>query len=137
MFAAREVEKRYLAVVAAPVPWEERVVDHPIARDPARKPQWGVRADGAPAQTRLRVLARQDGRVLLEANPVTGRTNQIRIHCAAEGHPLLGDAVYGGPPAPRLFLHAWTLEFPMLDGQRRRIVSPIPAGFPEVVNPFA
>jgi 23S rRNA pseudouridine1911/1915/1917 synthase len=130
MFAAREVEKRYLAVVAGPVGWEECVISHPIGRDPARKPQWGVQADGAPAETRLRLLRRDGGVALLEAVPVTGRTNQIRIHCAAEGHPLLGDTVYGGPPAARLFLHAWSLEIPMLDGGRLRIVAPAPAEFP-------
>jgi len=130
MFAAREVEKRYLAVVAAPVPWEERVVNSPIGRDPERRPQWNLLTGGAPAETRLRVLARHGTAVLLEAQPVTGRTNQIRIHCAAAGHPLLGDKVYGGPPAGRLMLHAWTLAIPAFPTGRRLIAAPPPAEFP-------
>lgn len=112
LFASREVEKRYLAVVAGPVAWEETTANFPIGRDPDRRPHWDISDDGALAETRLRVLARQESMVLVEATPITGRTNQIRIHCAAIGHPVLGDTVYGGPPAPRLLLHAWTLAIP-------------------------
>jgi len=129
IFAAREVEKRYLAVTAGPAPWDEITVTLPIGRDPDRRPQWNVAADGAPAETRLRVLSRDGRTVLLEAEPVTGRTNQIRIHCAAAGHPLLGDMVYGGPPSSRLMLHAWTLKIPMLSGGAQKIVAPPPPEF--------
>ena len=129
LFASREVEKRYLAVCAEPVPWEEKVLTFPIGRDPERRPQWNVLATGAAAETRLRVLSRQESTVLLEAEPVTGRTNQIRIHCAAAGHPLLGDTVYGGPSARRLMLHAWTLTLPELPGGALTITAPSPPEF--------
>ena len=129
LFASREVEKRYLAFVAAPVPWEEKVLTFPIGRDPERRPQWNVLATGAAAETRLRVLQREGSAVLLEAEPVTGRTNQIRIHCAAAGHPLLGDTVYGGPSATRLMLHAWTLTLPALPGGALTITAPPPPEF--------
>ena len=129
LFASREVEKRYLAVVAGPVPWEETTVNFSIGRDPDRRPHWDISDDGALAETHLRVLARQESTVLIEAAPVTGRTNQIRIHCAAIGHPVLGDTLYGGPPATRLLLHAWTLTIP----GPLRITAPPP---PEIVRGF-
>lgn len=127
LFASRAVEKQYLAVVAGPVTWEEQTVDAPIGRDPDRTPPWNVDASGAFAQTHFRVLERAGGQVFLAANPVTGRTNQIRIHCAAIGLPILGDTVYGGGAADRLLLHAWRLSFPGEDGQERTISAPAPA----------
>src|SRR5439155_8421844 len=63
------------------------------------------------AETRFRVLTSADGRTLVEAEPVTGRTHQIRVHAAAEGFPILGDALYGGTPAARVCLHAEQLTF--------------------------
>ncbi len=130
MFAERDVAKRYLAMTAGPVEWVERTVSLPIGRDPDRMPQWNVQADGALAETHFRLLHRGAGGDLLEAMPVTGRTNQIRIHTAAIGHPLLGDSAYGGAPAARLFLHAWTLEIPTPEEGRRLIVAPVPEEFP-------
>ena len=130
MFPGREVAKRYLAMTAVPVPWEEKTVDLPIGRDPARMPQWNVSDGGAVSETRFRLLRRTGAGDLLEAVPLTGRTNQIRIHCAAIGHPLRGDTSYGGPPADRLYLHAWTLEIPTPEGGRRLIVAPVPPEFP-------
>jgi len=129
MFETRSVAKRYLAEVADPVDWESREVSLPIGRDPDRQPYWNVAADGAEAETRIRVLDRYGGRVLLEAEPVSGRTNQIRIHCAAIGHPILGDTLYGGMPMARLHLHAWRLAIPLADGEIREIESPIPREF--------
>lgn len=128
LFETRSVEKQYLAVVAAPVSWDEQTVTLPIGRDPDRAPQWNTDPAGASAETRLRVLSRAGGQVLLEANPVTGRTNQIRIHCAALGHPILGDASYGGAPHSRLLLHAWRLVVPDLSGTRQTITAPPPPG---------
>lgn len=130
MFAERDVAKSYLAVTAGPVEWTERTVSLPIGRDPDRTPHWNVQPDGVAAETLFRLRHRGASGDLLEANPVTGRTNQIRIHSAAIGHPLLGDALYGGPPAGRLFLHAWTLEIPAAGCGRRLIVAPVPKEFP-------
>jgi 23S rRNA pseudouridine1911/1915/1917 synthase len=132
MFQSRQVEKHYLALVAGSPAWDEFTVTVPIARNPARLPHWNVHPAGADAETRLRVLARLPGQTLLEAEPVTGRTNQIRIHCAAISLPIVGDVAYGGPPADRLFLHAHTLAFPIADGTRRRVEAPVP---PDSPNP--
>ncbi len=129
MFEARQVEKRYYAVLAGETAWSNRTVSLPIGRDGARRPPWNVEPAGAAAETRLRVLARFAGATWIEAEPVTGRTNQIRIHCAAIGHPLLGDTAYGGPPAGRLFLHSRQLAFSRPDGTRVSIDAPLPPEF--------
>jgi 23S rRNA pseudouridine1911/1915/1917 synthase len=129
MFEAREVEKRYLAVAAGEAEWEELTVRLPVGREETREPKWNVSEGGAAAETRLRVVWRRGGRTLLEAEPVTGRTNQIRIHCAAVGLPLVGDVRYGGPAAGRVYLHALEVTIPVAGGERRRIVAAPEAGF--------
>lgn len=121
-FAARRVRKRYLAV-AAPAPARERFeVEGWIARapDPARF-RFALAAEPvAPgarfSRTAFRLLARGRARALLEAQPETGRTHQIRLHLAAAGAPVAGDDLYGPPyapgaasAAPRVLLHAAAL----------------------------
>ena len=124
-WAARRVEKRYWAVVAGPVPADAGEIDAPIGRVSDDKPQWRVTELGKPALSRWRMLERRGGRVLLEFEPVTGRTNQLRIHCAYLGAPIVGDLDYGGPPAGRLFLHATSLRFRhSAGGEEIRVDSP-------------
>lgn len=109
-FQSRMVGKQYLARVAGVVA-HDQMIDAPIGRDGAEQPPWNVRADGKSARSRLRVLEQDATESLLELEPLTGRTNQLRIHCAHIGHPIVGDAWYGGAPASRLMLHAWRLTF--------------------------
>jgi len=66
---------------------------------------------GKAAETRLRVTVRGSRRTLVELEPLTGRTNQLRIHCAHLGHPIVGDLLYAGEPHGRLCLHAARLAF--------------------------
>ena len=129
LFETRRMEKRYLAVLTGAVAWETRVVEAPVGRDGARRPAWNVLEGGAAAETRLRVLERGADWTLVEAEPVTGRTNQIRIHCAWIGAPLRGDEGYGGAAADRLYLHAARLAFERGDGKRVEIEAERPAGF--------
>jgi 23S rRNA pseudouridine1911/1915/1917 synthase len=98
------VEKVYVARVAG-TPRSQRM-DAPIGRHGDEKPEWAVRADGKPAVSELTVIADS----LVELRPITGRTNQLRVHCAWLGHPIVGDTLYGGPPADRLYLHAEKLR---------------------------
>jgi len=105
-FQRRLVEKRYVAVVGGVVGDERLTVEAPIGREDGARPPWGVSESGRPAETRLRVLERRARRTLVELEPVTGRTNQLRIHCAHAGHPVVGDPLYGGEPHTRLCLHA-------------------------------
>ena len=123
-FAARAVDKRYVAIVAGkPEPantdgegWA--TIELPLAADwPARPRQKVDAASGRPSLTRWRVareaLRAREGGTRLELQPVTGRSHQLRVHLAAIGHPILGDALYAPGPiagaAPRLLLHAESL----------------------------
>ena len=105
-FQRRLVEKRYAAVVGGVVEEDASVIEAPIGREEGARPAWGVLETGRQAETRLRVVERRARRTLVELEPVTGRTNQLRIHCAHAGHPVVGDVLYGGEPHERLCLHA-------------------------------
>ncbi|MFV0389320.1 MAG: RluA family pseudouridine synthase [Pyrinomonadaceae bacterium] len=102
--------KKYLAVVDGIVKPEAGTISEPIKRFEDRK-TWDIAADGKEAQSNFRVLNRLAKSTLLELEPVTGRTNQLRIHLASLGHPISGDLKYGGTKQERLFLHAQKLEF--------------------------
>lgn len=113
-FAARSVEKRYVALLDGVVADDEGVIDLPLCLDPADRPRQMVSETyGKPAVTRFRVLAREEGRTRMAFYPVTGRTHQLRVHAAhARGldAPVLGDSLYGRP-ADRLYLHAEYVAF--------------------------
>lgn len=117
-FQRRLVEKRYLAMVGDVVEKDSGTIIAPIGNF-AEEKRWGVKADGKKAETRFRVLQRFNGKTLLELEPVTGRTNQLRIHCASIGHPIIGDQRYGGREFSRLCLHAARLSFWHPNGDER------------------
>lgn len=110
-FHRRLVEKRYLALVHGCIEEDELTIDAPIGRDPEAHPKWNVSQSGKPSETRLRVVERRAGATLVELEPVTGRTNQLRIHCAHIGHAIMGDDWYAKDTVPRLCLHAALLSF--------------------------
>lgn len=92
---AGEIEKTYHALVCGAPPAAEGVLDAPLARKAPPSLLRCIRADGKEARTRYRLL-RADGRLsLLELQPLTGRTHQLRVHCAHFGFPILGDPQYG------------------------------------------
>lgn len=100
-FSAHSVQRVYHAAVWGVPPRRHGHIDAAIGRDPRhRKRMAVVRTGGKPAKTGYRVMARYgDGLAsLAECRPYTGRTHQIRVHMAASGHPLIGDALYGGGP---------------------------------------
>jgi tRNA pseudouridine32 synthase/23S rRNA pseudouridine746 synthase len=112
MLQEREVEKRYVAVVAGKLEPETGEVNLPIAADWPNRPLQKIDAEqGKPSLTRYRVLGLEAGNTRVELEPVTGRTHQLRVHMKAIGHPILGDALYGdAASAPRLKLHATILK---------------------------
>lgn len=116
-FAAREVEKTYLAVVHGTVKGERGVVDAPLGRSSAGRTRMALRPDGREAQTGWEVAERLPHHTLLRCFPRTGRTHQIRVHLRSLGHPIVGDALYGYRSSPgervvgRLLLHAERIAF--------------------------
>jgi len=109
-FAEREVQKAYLAWVDGTFNEDEGEIDAPVTRDPVRPRRMCVHGTGREARTLFRVLEKTDDRSYVLAQPRTGRTHQIRVHFSYIGHPVVGDTLYGGPPAERMMLHAWTLS---------------------------
>jgi 23S rRNA pseudouridine1911/1915/1917 synthase len=129
-FAARKVEKTYLALVHGRVTLDSGRIDKPIARDPQRRVRMTTRlADGRKAWSEYRVLRRFQKFTLLEVRIGTGRTHQIRVHLSSIGHPVAGDRMYGAPAAAdRYFLHAHRIRFDQPStGEPIEIVSPLPA----------
>ena len=156
-FNRRLVRKRYIALVHGDVAEDSFEVVSPIGRDADRRPRWGVMEDGRHAHTRIKVLQRSDEVTLVELEPVTGRTNQLRIHCASVGHPVVGDDLYGGcgmresqiapslesstsagepeESGSRLCLHAWHLAFHHpAGGTWMEFTSAIPGDWPEIAG---
>lgn len=117
-FAEGRVQKTYLALACGTPAADAGLIDLPLARRSHDKRSWWMKVDpaGQPSQTRYRVLGRRDGLAWLALQPLTGRTHQLRVHCAAQGWPLAGDKVYGGDKAmaasPSLLLHAWRIALP-------------------------
>jgi 23S rRNA pseudouridine1911/1915/1917 synthase len=135
-FKERAMEKRYLALAhgtfAATA--REGVLEGPIGRHPAHRLKMAVVEGGRPSTTEYRVLWSRNGFSLVVCKLVTGRTHQIRVHMAAAGRPLAGDALYGAkeplqnaPLSGRVFLHSWRLAFTHpVTGQALRFTCPLP-----------
>ena len=119
LFHDRQVEKAYIALVEGSVQQSEGSIEIPLRGDPGNRPLQVIDYDdGKPAQTHWRLLRTVDDvagspATRLELRPVTGRTHQLRVHCMAMGHPIVGDRLYN--PAigcdGRMMLHAERLEF--------------------------
>ena len=114
-FEKREVEKVYHAIMEGEPNWNEKVTKFPLRANVGNKHRTAVDAKrGKPSETRFRILKRYPSGALVEAQPMTGRTHQIRVHAYALGHPLLGDVLYDGEETmmiSRPALHAYSLTF--------------------------
>ena len=146
-FTDREVEKEYIALVWGVVQAGRRI-DAPIGRDPADRQKMSTRARRARnAVTRITFARHFKGASLLRVAIATGRTHQIRVHLSAIGHPIAGDATYGGvhrrtaanlravQRLERPFLHSARLAFTHpADGRRVEFDSPLPPDLQGVLD---
>ncbi|HYC24878.1 MAG TPA: RNA pseudouridine synthase [Roseiarcus sp.] len=143
LFKQGAIEKVYWAIVMGGPTAEQGLIDLPLGRlDRTRG--WWMRVDpaGVQARTGWRVLGRGRWRgedaAWLALNPLTGRTHQLRVHCAALGWPILGDAIYGDSPrlgGPPLHLHARRIEVPLEKGKPAIVVeAPAPANMREALE---
>ncbi|MCQ3938963.1 MAG: RluA family pseudouridine synthase [Chloroflexi bacterium] len=114
-FEKHEVEKTYHALVNGVPKWEEKTAKFPLRVNVGHKHRTMVDdRNGVRSETRFRLLERYQSSALVEAQPMTGRTHQIRVHAYAMGHPLLGDILYSAPVTDvilRPALHAFSLAF--------------------------
>ena len=132
-FEERLVEKRYLGILDGEPAEEAGTIELALSKISSAEKGWRMipAKKGKASVTHWRVLARQEGRTLIEFRPETGRTHQIRVHAASGlGVPLLGDPVYGnGKGAPRTMLHAAGLVVQRESKPAIEATSPIPADF--------
>ena len=134
--AARRVTRRYVTACWGHLAGDTLTVDKPIARDPRDRTRMAIVSSGKAARTDFVRLARFDAGDLLRAHLHSGRTHQIRVHLASEGHPVIGDDTYGGGggrklvalPSSRHFLHAAWLRFVHpATGATMELRAPLPA----------
>lgn len=129
-FAERKVQKTYAAVVVGHIEPEEAIIDMPIERNPKAPATFRVGPNGKSAQTHYKVIQRGATNDLVELQPATGRTHQLRIHLAQRGHPILGDPLYGkGKLGDRLYLHAEKVVITLPNGQAKRFTASVPTTF--------
>ena len=109
-FTQRAVRKKYQLVTDRPVKPGNITVVSSLVRAGETYVGRPLHAGGERAETHFCARSSAAGGTLVEAEPVSGRTHQIRVHAAAEGFPILGDTLYGGTAGPRVFLHAEELK---------------------------
>ena len=135
LFKQRSISKSYLAVVQGK-PAHEGKIDLPIGRHPKHRHKmvhYGIASRDA--TTFYKVLKYYEKTALISAQIITGRTHQVRVHCAAIGHKMLGDLTYGvsTPHINRQALHAWKLSFEH-KGKRYSYTCPVPKDFSHLLK---
>lgn len=128
-FSNRKVKKVYYAIISGHLNPEQAIIDMPIERHPRTPKLFRASSAGKPAITDYKVVARNNRYDLLELLPQTGRTHQLRVHLKQLGHPIVGDTLYKGEPADRLYLHAEKLELTLPNHERKVFTVPIPSSF--------
>lgn len=136
-FAARTVEKTYIALVHGRIRDREGVVDRPLRQCGSGRVAVD-REQGKASLTRFTVLKKYSRFTLLEVHPLTGRRHQIRVHLYDIGHPIVGDPLYGDRELqqgfPRLMLHARSITFQLPSGRPVTIESLLPESFRRVLE---
>jgi len=150
LFKSGRIEKSYWAVVAGGPTQDEGRIELPLGRKDAAR-GWWMKHDpaGQPAVTTWKVMGRRPsypgsgeaqtiGISWLVLEPLTGRTHQLRVHCAAMGWPIIGDSVYGSGSrnaASRLHLHAREIVVPLYKNRAPiRVTAPVPAHMQDLLQ---
>jgi len=133
-FENHEARKIYRAIAEGNPKWNDKIAKHPLRVNVGHKHRTMVDdKNGKPSETRFKVIKRYPDHVLLEAELMTGRTHQIRVHAYALGHPLLGDVLYNAPETKiisRPALHAYSLTFTHpTTNERISYTTPYPTDF--------
>jgi 23S rRNA pseudouridine1911/1915/1917 synthase len=127
-FADRLAKKTYIAILNGIPKLDKANIDLPIERNPSAPSSFRVGSNGKSAATRYEVLDSDGKYSLVKLQPSTGRTHQLRVHMAYLNTPVLGDKIYG-KPFERLYLHAYSLEITIPNGNRQTFTAPIPDEF--------
>jgi 23S rRNA pseudouridine1911/1915/1917 synthase len=128
-FSDRKVNKTYIAIIEHELSPEEGVIDVPLARNPNDPKTFRPDVGGKPAITEYHTVEHTNKQSIVRLHPLTGRTHQLRVHLQYMKHPIIGDELYGGKKADRLFLHAHTIEITVPGGERKTFTAPLPSEF--------
>jgi tRNA pseudouridine32 synthase / 23S rRNA pseudouridine746 synthase len=138
LFEQNKIKKTYWAAVRGTPSSLSGTIDLPLVKKSEQSHRWHMKiaeSGGLPAITEYKVMGQADSISWLELNPLTGRTHQLRVHCAAIGCPILGDRIYGEAAAqqtPMLQLHARAIEIPLYPKKDPiAVTAPVPAHMQE------
>lgn len=148
LFAERKIQKTYLAVIVGDVDkfikQEEMLITNYLGRNPKVRTKFAKvdNVNGRYSETRIKLIQtlefHGEKAALLQVEPKTGRTHQIRVHLSGIGCPILGDRLYGkNNKYERMMLHAWKIKMRFLDGQIREIIAPMPEIFKNFQDKYA
>jgi tRNA pseudouridine32 synthase/23S rRNA pseudouridine746 synthase len=137
LFSDNKINKTYWALVEGTPATDEGTINLPLAKQSESKKRWWMKVadntgtdSGQTAITHYKILGKHDNISWLELTPETGRTHQLRVHCAASGYPILGDRIYGNnkeAPQGSLMLHARSIEVPLYAKKPPiMVVAPLP-----------
>lgn len=133
-FSTRKVIKTYYAVVSGEPKDEKAIIDMPIERNPKKPQTFRVGSNGKPAQTEIELMKTNNKYSLLRLRPKTGRTHQLRVHLSSLDLPILGDALYGGQAADRLYLHSYSLEIEIPGQETQIFTAEYPSSFDKIIS---
>ncbi|MBF0621288.1 MAG: RluA family pseudouridine synthase [Magnetococcales bacterium] len=142
LFSEGKIDKTYWAVVQGHPPEQEGVIDLPLWKRKRPRGRMWVEVNenkGRPSQTHYKVLGQSDTLTWLELKPLTGRTHQLRVHCAALKMPILGDFFYGEKrkEGPALHLHAQAISVPLhAKKEPVSVTAPLPEHFEKTVEKY-
>jgi 23S rRNA pseudouridine1911/1915/1917 synthase len=128
-FSTRKVVKHYIAIVSGSIEPREAIIDIPIGRNPKEPSTFRADVNGKAAATYYKVLKTSGKLSMVDLKPETGRTHQLRVHLNYLGYPIVGDTLYDGSKADRMYLHALSLDIVLLDNQRHHFEAPLPKVF--------